>query len=157
MKKSSNLWKEYYEAKSQSEKEAILKKILPDITSKELEIMRRKMPVPEAEELAEINKSDEPEKEFTELLRELLATDDSTQKEAIYEKIVEQERKLVREELQKEKGGEKDKPEKNNILTQEEISGVLSGKVSVAEILGLSEEEVEVNMARGDEGKLGDD
>lgn len=42
-----NPWAEYYEAKSQSEKEAILKKILPDITPKELEIMRRKMPVPE--------------------------------------------------------------------------------------------------------------
>lgn len=45
-----NPWSEYYEAKSQSEKEAILKKILPDITSKELEIMRRKMPVPEEQQ-----------------------------------------------------------------------------------------------------------
>lgn len=40
---------------------------------------------------------------------------------------------------------------KDNILTQGEISDVLSGRVSVAEILGLSEEEVEANMARDEE------
>lgn len=56
MKKSSNPWTEYYAAKSQSEKEAILKKIYPGITQKGLEIFKRKMPVPEAEERAEINK-----------------------------------------------------------------------------------------------------
>ena len=99
MEEQLKLWRQYLKAKSQSEKEAILKKICPGITSEGLEIMKREMPVP----------------------------------------------------------GEKDEPEKNNILTQEEISGVLSGRVSVAEILGLSEEEVESNMARGDEGKLGDD
>ena len=90
MKKSSNPWAEYYEAKSQSEKEAILKKILPDITSKELEIMRRKMPVP--------GEQDEPEKGFMDLLLEAISTEDSTQKEAIYEKIVEQEIKRLQAE-----------------------------------------------------------
>ncbi|MBQ7515499.1 MAG: hypothetical protein IJS96_04395 [Schwartzia sp.] len=44
--KSSNPWTEYYAAKSESEKEVVLKKILPDITSEELEIMRRKLPMP---------------------------------------------------------------------------------------------------------------
>lgn len=61
----------------------------------------------EAEEIAEMHKQDGQEKGFMELLRELLATDDLTKKEAIYEKIVEQERKRVREASQKEKGGEK--------------------------------------------------
>lgn len=42
-----NPWTEYYAAKSQSEKEAILKKIYPGITQKGLEIFKRKMPVPE--------------------------------------------------------------------------------------------------------------
>ena len=47
--------------------------------------------------------------------------------------------------------------EKDNILTQEEISRVLSGDVTVEELFGLTEEEVTANMARGDEGKLWDD
>ena len=46
--------------------------------------------------------------------------------------------------------------EKDNILTQEEISGVLSGKVSVAEILGLTEEEVNANMAQDEEDNISD-
>ena len=45
-----NPWTEYYAAKSQSEKEAILKKIYPGITSKGLEIFKRKMPVPEEQQ-----------------------------------------------------------------------------------------------------------
>ena len=39
------------------------------------------------------------EKGFMELLREALATEDLTKKEAIYAKIVEQEMKRVQEEL----------------------------------------------------------
>lgn len=47
MTKLSMLWRKYFEAKSESEKEAILKKICPGITSEGLEMMKRKMPVPE--------------------------------------------------------------------------------------------------------------
>ncbi len=55
----------------------------------------------EAEDLAEINKSDEPEKGFMELLLEALSTEDLTQKEAIYEKIVEQEIKRLQKESER--------------------------------------------------------
>ncbi len=47
MTKLSMLWRKYFEAKSESEKEAILKKICPGITSEGLEMMKRKMPVQE--------------------------------------------------------------------------------------------------------------
>ena len=36
---------------------------------------------------------------------------------------------------------------KQNILTQEEITAILTGQVTVAEVLGLTEEEVEANKA----------
>ncbi len=50
---AKNPWTEYFAAKSQSEKETILKKILPDITANEIEIMRRKLPVPNEPKKAE--------------------------------------------------------------------------------------------------------
>ncbi len=46
MLKLSMLWREYFKAKSELEKEEILKKICPGITSEGLEMMKRKMPVP---------------------------------------------------------------------------------------------------------------
>ncbi len=50
MTKLSMLWRKYFEAKSESEKEAILKKICPGITEEGLEIMKRKLPYPEEKE-----------------------------------------------------------------------------------------------------------
>ncbi len=47
MKKSLNPWTEYYAAKSQSEKEEILKKIYPGITQKGLEFFKRELPFSE--------------------------------------------------------------------------------------------------------------
>ena len=73
MKKSSNPWTEYYAAKSQSEKEAILKKIYPGITSKGLEIFKRKMPVPEEQERS--------------TLEDFFAATERQEKEAILEKM----------------------------------------------------------------------
>ncbi len=43
----------YCDSESESEKEAILKKICPEITEEGLEIMRRKMPVPDEPKKAE--------------------------------------------------------------------------------------------------------
>ncbi len=55
----------------------------------------------EAMEIVEMHKLGETEKGFTELLREAHATENSTQKEAIYAKIVEQEKKRVLAELRR--------------------------------------------------------
>lgn len=52
-----------------------------------------------AQEYLKTISQNKPEKGFCELLREAHATDDSTQKEVIYEKIAEQERKRVEQEL----------------------------------------------------------
>lgn len=46
---------------------------------------------------------------------------------------------------------EMNKPEKDNILTQEEITAILTGQVTVAEVLGLTEEEVNANAIRAEE------
>ncbi len=47
MEEQLKLWRQYLKTKSQPEKDAILKKICPGITSEGIEIMKRKMPVPE--------------------------------------------------------------------------------------------------------------
>lgn len=60
MNELSNLWDKYCEAKSESEKEAILKKIYPGITEEGLAIFKRKLPVPGEKDVSE---PDEPDKD----------------------------------------------------------------------------------------------
>ena len=55
----------------------------------------------EAEKYLEVLTRNDPKKGFTELLPEAHATENSTQKEAIYAKIVEQEKKRVLAELRR--------------------------------------------------------
>lgn len=69
----------------------------PTLTEERIQRMMEIWKAPGSETAA--STPNEPEKGFCELFRELLATDDLTKKEAIYEKIEEQERKRVRMEI----------------------------------------------------------
>ena len=69
----------------------------PDLTEERIQRMAQLWP--EAEGEKDATEPNEPKKGFMELLLEALSTEDLTQKEAIYEKIVEKELKRVRMEI----------------------------------------------------------
>lgn len=61
----------------------------------------------EAEQYLEVLMPDEPEKEFIDYMLEIIDAEDEAEKEAITEKMVKNEMRLMLEADQKKKGGEK--------------------------------------------------